>query len=246
MLVACGALAALVVPSVALGASLRPTSGSMSRQVKAAHDHDYTFLKSRSGVHKFVAAGYLVPVRGNRDYSLKGVSFPYARPEVKTFVERLGKQYRTACREKLVVTSLTRPKSHQPRNASSRSVHPTGMALDLRRSRTRKCRAWLEKTLLSLERSGVLEATRERWPPHYHIALFPQKYRSYLAKLGVRTASKGRATTKIASAEHRVRPGDTLWEIARRYRTTVDTLKRSNNLRSSRIKPGQRLKVPSR
>ncbi len=79
-------------------------------------------------------AGYLVQVRANRDFDLHGVSYPFARPETRTFTLRLANQYRLACGEKLVVTSLTRPLSRQPRNASSRSVHPTGMALDVRRS----------------------------------------------------------------------------------------------------------------
>ncbi len=222
----------------------------MSRQIRVAREHDYTYLKNRSAVHNFVSRGYLVPVRGNRDYALKKVSFAYARPEVKLFLERLGKQYRAACGEKLVVTSLTRPKSHQPPNASARSVHPTGMAFDLRRSRGRKCRRWLEKTLLSLERSRVLEATRERWPPHYHVALFPKQYRGYLAKLGATSAlaklKVERSRARKGSVIYRVRSGDTLWTIARRYRTTVAELKRTNRLRSDRIKQGQRLRVPSR
>ena len=37
------------------------------------------------------------------------VSFPFARPEVELFVQRLSGQYRRACGEQLVVTSLTRP-----------------------------------------------------------------------------------------------------------------------------------------
>ena len=43
-------------------------------------------------------------------------------------------------------------------NSSKRSVHPTGMAIDLRRP-TGKCLTWLRRTLVSLERSGVIEAT---------------------------------------------------------------------------------------
>jgi membrane-bound lytic murein transglycosylase D len=43
---------------------------------------------------------------------------------------------------------------------------------------------------------------------------------------------------------HVVQPGDTLWNIARRYEgVTVDELKAINNLTSSTLKPGTRLKV---
>ncbi|HPW18026.1 MAG TPA: LysM peptidoglycan-binding domain-containing protein [Candidatus Aminicenantes bacterium] len=43
-----------------------------------------------------------------------------------------------------------------------------------------------------------------------------------------------------------VRPGDTLGAIARRYRTSVDALKRLNGLGSNLIRVGQVLRVPSR
>lgn len=51
----------------------------------------------------------------------------------------------------------------------------------------------------------------------------------------------------VVTDRYRVRPGDTLGAIARRYRTSVDALVRLNNLRSrSLIYPGQLLRVPSR
>ncbi len=109
----------------------------------------------------------------SRSMALGEVSFPYARPEVKTFLEQLSSAYHAACGEPLVVTSMVRPISRQPRNASPISVHPTGMAVDLRRSDRHGCRQWLESTLLALEGEGMIEATRERWPPHYHVAVFP-------------------------------------------------------------------------
>jgi membrane-bound lytic murein transglycosylase D len=46
---------------------------------------------------------------------------------------------------------------------------------------------------------------------------------------------------------HRVRPGQTLSVIAKRYRTTVRTIMRANNIRSSHyIRAGKRLKIPQR
>jgi membrane-bound lytic murein transglycosylase D len=48
-------------------------------------------------------------------------------------------------------------------------------------------------------------------------------------------------------ARHRVRRGDTLSTIARRYRTSVGAIARANNLRSrNQIRVGQRLKIPQR
>lgn len=44
-----------------------------------------------------------------------------------------------------------------------------------------------------------------------------------------------------------VRSGDSLWKLSKRFRTTIKRLRRLNNLsRRSRLKVGQRLKVPSR
>ena len=46
-----------------------------------------------------------------------------------------------------------------------------------------------------------------------------------------------------SSGTHTVRPGESLYSIARRYRTTVDRIKRENKLGSNLIHPGQKLKV---
>jgi membrane-bound lytic murein transglycosylase D len=46
---------------------------------------------------------------------------------------------------------------------------------------------------------------------------------------------------------HTVRAGDTLWQIARTYRTTVDRLAAANQLRPGQVlKIGQRLTIPAR
>jgi hypothetical protein len=175
----------LTLPATAFtGAqSLLGSRESLLRQNDEARDHDYTYLRTSADVRDFARRGLLVRVPGNADYDIESdeVSFPYARPEVKLFVERLAEQYRDACGEKLVVTSLTRPITRQPWNASTLSVHPTGMAADLRRSSSSACRAWLEDALLDLEGKGVLEATKEQYPPHYHVTVFPQPYLRYIA-----------------------------------------------------------------
>jgi LysM repeat protein len=162
----------------------------MRRQNAVAQQQDYTFLETSGDVWNFVSKGLLVPVRGNSHYKVEDASFAYARPAVKLFVERLGQQYHNACGERLVVTSLTRPLSRQPANASDLSVHPAGMAVDVRRSRKSSCRRWLERTLASLERQGVLDATRERRPPHYHVAIYPDSYTRYVADIESTTAAK--------------------------------------------------------
>ena len=218
------------------GQSLRGSSASLDRQNKQARDHDFTVLRDPAQLKRFVALELLVPVQAGKDFVLKDVSFPYARPEVRLFIGRLSSQYRTACGERLVVTSLTRPRTHQPRNASPRSVHPTGMALDLRRPRSGSCRQWLERVLLSLEKQRVLEATLERRPPHFHVAIFPDAYRQYVSSITSKSLSR--------LATHTVQRRDTLWDIARDYGTTPSAIRRENGLRSTVIRPGQRLRMP--
>jgi hypothetical protein len=257
------AVVGLLFFATAAGAHAQTLRGSpvaMQRQNSVAQQHDYSFLQTSSAVRRFVDSGLLVAVRGNANYELVGVSHPYARPAVKMFVERLASQYKAACGQKLVVTSLTRPVLEQPRNASDLSVHPAGMAVDLRVSTKSSCRRWLEGTLLSLERQGVLEATREKRPPHYHVALFPTRYETYVAQIdrgAVRTVATNtprpavttaRTVSNTAEADDRqtykVNRGDSLWSIARRLGTTVDTLREMNNLRNSQIVAGQVLAVP--
>ncbi|HEX2166812.1 MAG TPA: DUF5715 family protein [Longimicrobiales bacterium] len=282
--------------SVAEAQTLRGSTSTMQRQNRIAQQHDYTFLKTSSQVRRFVSSGYLQRLNGNADYELARVSYPYARPAVRLFVERLASQYRDACGEKLVVTSLTRPIREQPRNASDLSVHPAGMAVDLRVSRKRSCVRWLENTLLSLEKQGVLDVTRERRPPHYHVALFPKPYTRYVTTIAGPAAVKvavappkadarGKGATTVATADvddaadleeqltealaegeaepgqktlvtanvaeemeletYEVHRGDSLWSIARRHNTTVDTLKDLNSLSGSRIVAGQTITVPA-
>ena len=230
-------------PSPAGAQSLRGSPASLDRQNRVARDHDFTFLDTSARVEYFAQKGWLIRMRSAGDFELHGVSHPYTRPEVALFVERLAGQYRAACGEKLVVTSLTRPTSRQPTNASERSVHPTGMALDLRYSRSRSCRQWLERVLLSLEKSGVIEATRERFPPHYHVAVFPRQYQAYVAQIQ-RSATTRVAENVTESGAYKVRSGDSLWTIARAHGTTVDEIRSMNKLRGSRIYAGQVLEVP--
>ena len=218
------------------GQSLRGSSASLDRQNKQARDHDFTVLRDPAQLKRFVALDLLVPVQADKDFALKDVSFTYARPEVRLFIDRLSSQYRRACGERLVVTSLTRPRTHQPRNASPRSVHPTGMALDLRRPRSGSCRQWLERVLLSLEKKRVLEATLERRPPHFHVAIFPDAYRQYVSRITSESSSR--------LATYTVQRRDTLWDIAQDYGTTPSAIRRENGLRSTVIRPGQYLRMP--
>ncbi|HVT47753.1 MAG TPA: DUF5715 family protein [Vicinamibacterales bacterium] len=242
---ALAATGALTLCGDAAAQSLRGSPASLDQQNRHARMNDFTYLHSRSQLGRFVDAGLLVPIKGNANYQLHGVSFPVARPEVRLFIERLSREYRSTCGEPLVVTSLTRPTAFQPANASPRSVHPTGMAIDLRRPADGSCRAWLASTLLYLERQHTLEATLEHYPPHFHVAIFPESYVNYVATTTKRPTEHVLADA-ADSRSHTVQHGDTLWSIAHEYDTSAAALRRANDLHSSTIHPGQVIVIPRR
>ncbi|HET9212564.1 MAG TPA: DUF5715 family protein, partial [Thermoanaerobaculia bacterium] len=195
--------------------SLLGSHDSLLRQNQEAREHDFTYLRTSADVRDFTQQGLLVRLPGDTDYELADdVSFPYARPEVKTFIERLSSQYHDACGERLVVTSLTRPITRQPANASAISVHPTGMAVDLRRSDSSGCRQWLETVLLDLEGKGVLEATREQYPPHYHVAVFPNPYLQYVA------SGEALPEIQVAKSTHETAVRSRIVRASSRHRAT--------------------------
>ncbi|MGH7465916.1 MAG: hypothetical protein ACREK1_12120, partial [Longimicrobiales bacterium] len=89
----------------------------------------------------------------------------------------------------------------QPRNASPLSVHPAGMAVDLRVSRDAACREWLSAELLELEAMELIDATLERRPPHYHIAVFPIQFGQYAAQMAAVEAAEAERTAQEAARQ---------------------------------------------
>lgn len=172
--------------------SLRGSNAAMVQQNTVAKEHGLTFYRTAADIRGAVAAGDLVELTGNENYEVASfVRHPYLQPEGKLFIERIAAQYRETCGQKLVVTSAVRPTTGQPSNSHRLSVHPAGMAIDLRVSDRASCRDWLETALLNLERQGVLNGIREFNPPHYHVAVFPAPYMAYVEeRLAIETAQK--------------------------------------------------------
>jgi LysM repeat protein len=65
---------------------------------------------------------------------------------------------------------------------------------------------------------------------------------TYASILPVRGASSSKASGETRT--YRVRAGDTLWGIARKYGTTIVEIKKANGMRQSIIQPGQTLTIP--
>ncbi|HYD52092.1 MAG TPA: DUF5715 family protein [Gemmatimonadaceae bacterium] len=354
-LLALAAAAATLIPTLADGQTLRGSRPSVEKMYHFAVRHGIAFRATPEVISTDAAAGKLVPLGGSLDYELTGgVGWPYVTPETKRFVELFAEQFSAVCQMPLVITSASRPLSRQPRNASPQSVHPTGIAIDLRRPPSGPCLDWTRQALVELEKRGVVEATEERRPVHFHVAVLAPRGRapqlpllrlagqdpaarrgawlamreSYHAPvgqqvaesegeetgiraglrsvagrmkmafaralflpgrggdqgLGTQTATLGipaatvvqvadgdvmprpraaGATTGASTAavsgstsgattaatartrSYRVRQGDTLWDIARRNRTSVDDLLAANGLRrNASIRAGDVLRIP--
>lgn len=247
LLAAGAALCALVPVRSAAAQSLRGSRASIDRMYRRARSARLHFYQTPRSVRNAVDEGRLVRLTPDDNFAIHGVSFPYVLPTTKTFVERFGEQYQDACGEQLEVTSGVRPEDRQPANSVARSVHPTGMAVDLHKPDDAKCLRWMRASLLDLENSGLVEATEEFSPPHFHVAVFPRPYRRYVAARlradeKVQLASSGSVDVET----YRVRSGDTLWGIARHHDTSVDALQSANHLDDDDvIQPGQELVIPS-
>ena len=49
---------------------------------------------------------------------------------------------------------------------------------------------------------------------------------------------------KKRSTPYKVRVGDSLWALARRWKVSIQTIKRLNHLKTNRIDAGQKLYIP--
>lgn len=214
----------LLMSNVAVSADLNGSREAIDSAYKEALRHDFSFLSREGQLAYFKNKGLLVKLVENKNYSLHKVLYPYVRPEVRQFIQRLSEQFYNKCGEQLMITSALRLTTRQPRNASKKSVHPTGMAIDLRIPKSRSCRIWLPRTLISLEKRNVIEATKERWPAHYHVVVYPIQYKRYVLVL-----------IGGGGNRHRVSNGETLSQIAIVYNTTVGRLVVLNGLHSKHV-----------
>ncbi len=252
-------IALLVGANLTHAQTLKGSASSINKQYQTALAYGFSFVNTARSVNSHLGSSQLLRVEPDRYMALHDVSYPYAVQGTKLFLSRLSAQYYSMCGEKLTVTSLLRPRDRQPANSVARSVHPTGMAVDLRIPSKQKCRSWLENTLLSLEREGVLDVTRERYPPHYHVAVYARDYETRVAALdgsspkrtivpSVATMPGSEPITTAHTGTYQryvVRRGDTLSEIAKKNGVRVTQLRSVNNLRGNLINVGQKLRIPA-
>ena len=172
---ACAILSAclpVALPVATLGAqTLRGSRAAVDRAFHTAKRRELPFVRSRREIERRAAEGDYVRLSATRNVRLKGVTTPYVRPLTRSFLSTFAARYQQSCGEPLVVTSAMRPTSIRLVNSTAKSVHPTGMALDLR-APGGSCRGWMRRELLAYERRGVVDATEERHPAHFHVVVY--------------------------------------------------------------------------
>jgi LysM repeat protein len=123
------------------------------------------------------------------------------------------------------------------------------MAVDLHKPTSWHCLTWLRRELLALEGTGVIEATEEHHPAHFHVAVFGDEYMRFAriqAEERPTVMIVARTTTPPPPSKHyKVREGDSLWSIAQQHATSVRELVAANRLEHTRIRPGQTLVIPA-
>lgn len=261
-------LALLSLSAAALPAqSLRGSRSSVQRMYTRAVLNDLEFYRTSKGVYESVRDGELVLIPITMDMTLDDVTYPFVLPRTKAVLDGFAKKYHQVCGERLVVTSAARPRTEQPRNASPQSVHPTGMAIDFRKP-AGNCLTYMRSELVALEKQGVIEATEERHPVHFHVAVLRggnfAPTRTVAAEATATSAPGTPAQATIVAAApttdsaggtvelpakpakattYTVKKGDNLSVIAKRFGLTVTRLKSLNGLKGSALKPGQRLRI---
>ena len=164
------ALLSIFIAAPAAAQSLKGSHASVEKMYTRAVLNDLQFYSTSKGVYESVRDGELKLVSITMDLTLDKVSYPFVLPRTLDVLNVFAKKYHDACGERLVVTSAARPRTEQPRNASPQSVHPTGMAIDFRKP-SGNCLTYLRGELLALEKLGIVEATEEKHPVHFHVAV---------------------------------------------------------------------------
>ena len=117
-----------------------------------------------------IASGYYVPFEGPYLHIL--AKRPYALPSTVAFINEMAKEYQTTGCGKLIVRGALRLTTERPPNGSIHSVHPAGMAVDIRTNHIPPvCAEWLRTYLKQKEALGEVDGTHELKPEHLHVVV---------------------------------------------------------------------------
>lgn len=117
-----------------------------------------------------IARGQFVRLEG--PHLLVLAKRPYALPSTVAFMMELSAAYHATGCGQVIVKDAVRLVSERPPNGSIHSVHPSGMAVDIRvRYIKPACADWLRMYVRQKEAVGAVDATHELHPEHLHIVV---------------------------------------------------------------------------
>lgn len=153
--------------SVSLVGGCQTTS---EQQLQYAKGRQLPLMTTVAQYQERIANGYFVPFEGPYLHVL--ADRPYALPSTVAFVTEMSVAYNTAGCGKLVVRDALRLTTERPANGSIHSVHPAGMAVDIRvKYIKRECADWLRSYIRLKEVAGKVDGTHELEPEHLHVVV---------------------------------------------------------------------------
>ncbi|MFA6034245.1 MAG: penicillin-insensitive murein endopeptidase [Myxococcota bacterium] len=102
---------------------------------------------------------------------------------------------------------------------------------------------WLDAAFKAGRASIVKHARRHRG--HYHVRYFNPRAQE-LARRIVPYVGKGRTEDTAGVVAHRIRNGDCLGALARRYNTSINAIKKANGMGSNALRAGRTLMIPAK
>jgi penicillin-insensitive murein endopeptidase len=104
-------------------------------------------------------------------------------------------------------------------------------------------RAWLDDVFGRTDEKGIIQHVR-RHKDHMHVRFFNRRAQEYGRIAYPTLVETGSAPPPVVT--HRVRPGETLGSLARRYGTTVTAIRAANGLRNTMLRAGRGYTIPIR
>jgi hypothetical protein len=140
------------------------------QQLQYARGNQLPLITTVAQYHERIASGQFVLFEGPHLQVL--AKRPYALPSTVAFIAEMSVAYNAAGCGKLVVRDALRLTTERPLNGSMHSVHPAGMAVDIRMQYIKsECGDWLRSYVRLKEAAGKVDGTHELKPEHLHVVV---------------------------------------------------------------------------
>lgn len=143
---------------------------SSQQQLGYAQKQQLPFMATEAEYQTRISSGYFI--RLESPFMEVHARRPYALPSTVVFVAELAREYYDEGCGLLVVKDALRLTSERPSNGSLYSVHPAGMAVDIRTKYIpTECADWLRTYISQKEAEGKVDGTQEWKPEHLHVVV---------------------------------------------------------------------------